>query len=55
MDDSSPVEGFLEALDPPRRAKVLAVIRLPQEQEPTLPFPYASQVRGRLREEGDPT
>ena len=49
-EDGSPVEGFLDALDPPRRAKVLALIRLLQEQGPTLPFPYASQVRGRLRE-----
>jgi hypothetical protein len=48
-EDGSPVEGFLDALDPPRRAKVLAVIRLLEEQA-TLPFPYASQVRGRLRE-----
>ena len=49
-EDGSPVEVFLDALDPPRRAKVLAVIRLLEEQGPTLPFPYASQVRGRLRE-----
>ena len=49
-EDGSPVQVFLDALDLPRRAKVLAVIRLLQEQGPTLPFPYSSQVRGRLRE-----
>jgi phage-related protein len=49
-EDGSPVQTFLEALDLPRRAKVLAVIRLLQEQGPRLPFPYSSQVRGRLRE-----
>ena len=49
-EDGSPVEVFLDTLNPSRRAKVLAVIRLLQEQGPTLPFPYSSQVRGRLRE-----
>ena len=48
-EDGAPVQVCLDALDPLRRAKVLAVIRLLQEQGPTLPFPYTSQVRGRLR------
>jgi hypothetical protein len=29
---------------------VLALIRLLEEQGPSLPFPYSSQVRGKLRE-----
>lgn len=49
-DEGRPVEGFLLALDRPRRQVVVAVIRMLQEQGPTLPFPYSSQVRGRLRE-----
>lgn len=49
-EDGAPVQVFVDALDLPRRAKVLAVIRLLQEQGPLLPFPYSSQVRGRLRE-----
>ena len=34
----------------PPRAKVLALVRLLAEQGPTLPFPYSSQVRGKIRE-----
>lgn len=49
-EDGAPVQVFLDALDPPRRAKVLAVIRLLQEQGPLVPFPYSSRIRGRLRE-----
>lgn len=44
------VEIFLDALDKKRRGKVLALIRLLEEQGPTLPFPYSSQVRGKIRE-----
>jgi phage-related protein len=49
-EDGVPVMAFLDALGPPRRAKLLAMIRLLEEWGPTLPFPYSSQVRGRLRE-----
>ena len=45
-----PVQDFLDGLDKPRRAKVVAVIALLAEQGPILPFPYTSQVRGKLRE-----
>jgi phage-related protein len=45
-----PVQDFLNALDKPPRAKVLALVRLLAEQGPTLPFPYSSQVRGKIRE-----
>ncbi len=47
---SAPVEEFLETLDLRHKAKALAVIRLLEEMGPALPFPYSSQVRGRLRE-----
>jgi phage-related protein len=49
-EEGTPVAAFLDALEPPRRAKVLAMIRLLEEQGPALPFPYSSQIRGRLRE-----
>ena len=45
-----PVQDFLNALDKLPRAKVLALVRLLAEQGPTLPFPYSSQVRGKIRE-----
>lgn len=45
-----PVRDFLDGLERHQRAKVLAVIRLLEEQGPTLPFPYSSQIRGKLRE-----
>jgi phage-related protein len=37
-------------LEPPRRAKILAIIRPLEEYGPTLPFPYSSQVEGKIRE-----
>ncbi len=43
------MRAFLDALDK-KPAKVLAVIRLLEEEGPTLPFPYSSQIRGKLRE-----
>jgi hypothetical protein len=49
-EGSRPVEEFLDGLDKPRRAKVVALIGLLGEQGPTLPFPYSSQVRGKIRE-----
>lgn len=49
-DKKRPVQDFLDGLDKPRRAKVVALIALLGEQGPTLPFPYSSQVRGRIRE-----
>jgi phage-related protein len=48
--ESCPVRDFLNALDKSPRAKVLALIRLLAEQGPALPFPYSSQVRGKIRE-----
>lgn len=49
-DGGCPVEEFLNGLDRPPRAKVLALIQLLAEQGPVLPFPYSSQARGRIRE-----
>jgi hypothetical protein len=37
-EDGCPVQDFLNALDKPPRAKVLALIQLLAEQGPTLPF-----------------
>jgi phage-related protein len=49
-DGTCPVEDFLNGLDKAPRAKMLALIQLLAEQGPTLPFPYSSQVRGKIRE-----
>jgi hypothetical protein len=49
-DGSAPVEVFLDGLPKPQRAKALALIKLLEEQGTGLPFPYSSQVRGRLPE-----
>ena len=44
------VQEFLDALEPRKRAKVLAIIKVLEEQGATLPFPYSSQIEGKLRE-----
>lgn len=49
-DGSAPVEGFLDSLPKKHRAKLLGLIAKLQEHGPTLPFPYSSQVDGRVRE-----
>jgi phage-related protein len=49
-EEGRPVQAFLDGLDNKRRAKLLAMIRLLEEQGPTVPFPYSSQVRGKIRE-----
>jgi phage-related protein len=49
-DGRCPVEDFLNELDKAPRAKVLALIELLAEQGPALPFPYSSQVQGKIRE-----
>ena len=38
-EEGRPVEIFLNALDKKRRGKLLALIRLLEEQGPTLPLP----------------
>lgn len=49
-DGKAPVEEYLDDLTPQQRAKVLALINELERHGPTLPFPYSSQVEGKLRE-----
>ena len=49
-DGDAPVEVFLNRLPKKHRAKLLGLIAKLKEHGPTLPFPYSSQVEGRLRE-----
>lgn len=46
----APVEEFLTGLAVQHRAKLLALIQMLEQEGPNLPFPYSSQVRGKLRE-----
>jgi phage-related protein len=50
LQSNAPVEAFLDGLPEKQRAKLLAAIKKLQEHGPTLPFPYSSQVEGKLRE-----
>ncbi|MBI4442921.1 MAG: type II toxin-antitoxin system RelE/ParE family toxin [Acidobacteria bacterium] len=49
-DGSAPVEKFLAQLPKEHRAKAVAIIKRLEEAGPTLPFPYSSHVRGKIRE-----
>src|SRR3990172_12195129 len=49
-DGSAPVEKFLAQLLKDHRAKAVAIIKRLEEAGPTLPFPYSSQVKGKIRE-----
>src|SRR5216683_4114884 len=46
----APVEEYLTGLPVQHRAKILALIKMLEQEGPNLPFPYSSQVRGKLRE-----
>src|SRR5712692_8834721 len=46
----APVEEYLASLPVQHRAKMLALIKMLEQEGPSLPFPYSSQVRGKLRE-----
>lgn len=46
----APVEEYLKSLQVQHRAKTLALIKMLEQHGPSLPFPYSSQVRGKLRE-----
>ena len=46
----APVEDFIAGLAREHKAKALALIKLLEEEGPNLPFPYSSQVRGKIRE-----
>jgi hypothetical protein len=47
---NAPVEEYLTSLSVQHRAKALALIKMLEQEGPSLPFPYSSQVRGKLRE-----
>jgi phage-related protein len=49
-EGNAPVEEYLEGLTVQQRVKVLALIKQLEQHGPTLPFPYSSQVEGKLRE-----
>jgi hypothetical protein len=49
-DGSVPVRAFLESLSGAEFGKMAQVFELLKSYGPTLPFPWSSQVRGRLRE-----
>jgi hypothetical protein len=49
-EGSCPVEEFLASLPDRHLGKVLQVIQLLEERGPNLPFPYSSQIQGKLRE-----
>jgi hypothetical protein len=46
----APVEDYLTSLPAQHRAKLLALIKVLEQEGASLPFPYSSQVRGKLRE-----
>ena len=46
----APAEEYLTSLPVQHRAKMLALIKMLEQEGPNLPFPYSSQVRGKLRE-----
>ena len=46
----APVEEYLTNLPIQHRAKALALIKILEQEGPNLPFPYSSQVRGKIRE-----
>ena len=45
-----PVAEFLDSLPDKHLGKVLQVMQMLEERGPNLPFPYSSQVEGKLRE-----
>ncbi len=49
-DGSAPVEEFLDSLSPAGRAKALALLQSLRVYGANLPFPYSSQVAGKIRE-----
>jgi len=46
----APVEEYLAGLPVEHRAKLVALIKMLEQEGPNLPFPYSSQARGKLRE-----
>ena len=50
QEGSRPVEDFLNSLPDKHVGKVLQVTQMLEERGPNLPFPYSSQIEGKLRE-----
>jgi len=50
QEGSCPVEEFLDSLPEKHLGKVLQMIQMLEDRGPNLPFPYSSQVEGKLRE-----
>jgi hypothetical protein len=46
----APVEEYLTGLPVEHRAKLMALIKMLEQEGPSLPFPYSSQARGKPRE-----
>ena len=49
-EENEPVKDFILSLDAKRRGKLLQIIQILSEFDHTLPFPYSSQVAGKIRE-----
>ena len=49
-DGSAPVEEFMAKLPKKHRKKAVAIVKRLEEVGPTLPFPYSSQAKGKIRE-----
>ncbi len=49
-EGNEPVKDFLLSLDAKRKGKLLQIIQILSEFGPNLPFPYSSQVEGKIRE-----
>ncbi len=49
-DGNAPVEEFLESLPDKQKAKLIALLKILEQQGPDLPFPYSSGVEGKIRE-----
>lgn len=49
-EGNEPVKDFLLSVDSKRRGKMLQIIQILSEFGHTLPFPYSSQVEGKMRE-----
>lgn len=49
-EGGAPVEEYLKSLPVQHRAKMLALIKMLEQEGPNLPFPYSSEIRGKLRE-----
>ena len=49
-EGNEPVKNFILSLDARRKGKLLQIIQILSEFGDALPFPYSSQVEGKIRE-----